>query len=381
MSEKKEYDFLIVGAGIYGATIAYLLKQIGKKCLVVDKRPVIGGNLYTENIEGINVHRYGAHIFHTSNREVWKFVNQFAEFNNYVNSPIAIFKDEMYNLPFNMNTFSKIFNERDPEKIKNLIEQDKDALNRQPNNLKEQAISLVGKKIYAKLIEGYTEKQWGRKCIDLPASIIKRLPLRFTFNNNYFNDRWQGIPIGGYTQMIQKMLDGIDIVLNVDFKDCKETYSSKCDAIIYTGQIDQFFDYCYGPLQYRSLRFVTEVVDMPNFQGNAVVNYTDVEPKYTRIIEHKHFEAITNDEVYSNSKTVVTKEYSQEWQDGMEPYYPVNDEANAQKYSKYKELAIRERNVYFGGRLAEYKYYDMDKTIESAMSLFSKICVDEGIQQ
>ena len=381
MSEKKEYDFLIVGAGIYGATIAYLLKQIGKKCLVVDKRPVIGGNLYTENIEGINVHRYGAHIFHTSNREVWKFVNQFAEFNNYVNSPIAIFKDEVYNLPFNMNTFSKIFNERDPEKIKNLIEQDKDALNRQPNNLKEQAISLVGKKIYAKLIEGYTEKQWGRKCIDLPASIIKRLPLRFTFNNNYFNDRWQGIPIGGYTQMIQKMLDGIDIVLNVDFKDCKETYSSKCDAIIYTGQIDQFFDYCYGPLQYRSLRFVTEVVDMPNFQGNAVVNYTDVEPKYTRIIEHKHFEAITNDEVYSNSKTVVTKEYSQEWQDGMEPYYPVNDEANAQKYSKYKELAIREHNVYFGGRLAEYKYYDMDKTIESAMSLFSKICVGEGIQQ
>ena len=381
MSEKKEYDFLIVGAGIYGATIAYLLKQIGKKCLVIDKRPVIGGNLYTENIEGINVHRYGAHIFHTSNKEVWKFVNQFAEFNNYVNSPIAIFKDEVYNLPFNMNTFSKIFNERDPEKIKNLIEQDKDALNRQPNNLKEQAISLVGKKIYAKLIEGYTEKQWGRKCIDLPASIIKRLPLRFTFNNNYFNDRWQGIPIGGYTQMIQKMLDGIDIVLNVDFKDCKETYSSKCDAIIYTGQIDQFFDYCYGPLQYRSLRFVTEVVDTPNFQGNAVVNYTDVEPKYTRIIEHKHFEAITNDEVYSNSKTVVTKEYSQEWQDGMEPYYPVNDEANAQKYSKYKELAIREHNVYFGGRLAEYKYYDMDKTIESAMSLFSKICVSEGIQQ
>lgn len=381
MSEKKEYDFLIVGAGIYGATIAYLLKQIGKKCLVIDKRPVIGGNLYTENIEGINVHRYGAHIFHTSNKEVWKFVNQFAEFNNYVNSPIAIFKDEVYNLPFNMNTFSKIFNERDPEKIKNLIEQDKDALNRQPNNLKEQAISLVGKKIYAKLIEGYTEKQWGRKCIDLPASIIKRLPLRFTFNNNYFNDRWQGIPIGGYTQMIQKMLDGIDIVLNVDFKDCKETYSSKCDAIIYTGQIDQFFDYCYGPLQYRSLRFVTEVVDMPNFQGNAVVNYTDVEPKYTRIIEHKHFEAITNDEVYSNSKTVVTKEYSQEWQDGMEPYYPVNDEANAQKYSKYKELANGERNVYFGGRLAEYKYYDMDKTIESAMSLFSKICVGEGIQQ
>ena len=381
MSEKKEYDFLIVGAGIYGATIAYLLKQIGKKCLVIDKRPVIGGNLYTENIEGINVHRYGAHIFHTSNKEVWKFVNQFAEFNNYVNSPIAIFKDEVYNLPFNMNTFSKIFNERDPEKIKNLIEQDKDALNRQPNNLKEQAISLVGKKIYAKLIEGYTEKQWGRKCIDLPASIIKRLPLRFTFNNNYFNDRWQGIPIGGYTQMIQKMLDGIDIVLNVDFKDCKETYSSKCEAIIYTGQIDQFFDYCYGPLQYRSLRFVTEVVDTPNFQGNAVVNYTDVEPKYTRIIEHKHFEAITNDEVYSNSKTVVTKEYSQEWQDGMEPYYPVNDEANAQKYSKYKELAIREHNVYFGGRLAEYKYYDMDKTIESAMSLFSKICVGEGIQQ
>ena len=381
MSEKKEYDFLIVGAGIYGATIAYLLKQIGKKCLVIDKRPVIGGNLYTENIEGINVHRYGAHIFHTSNKEVWKFVNQFAEFNNYVNSPIAIFKDEVYNLPFNMNTFSKIFNECDPEKIKNLIEQDKDVLNRQPNNLKEQAISLVGKKIYTKLIEGYTEKQWGRKCTDLPASIIKRLPLRFTFNNNYFNDRWQGIPIGGYTQMIQKMLDGIDIVLNVDFKDCKETYSSKCDAIIYTGQIDQFFDYCYGPLQYRSLRFVTEVVDMPNFQGNAVVNYTDVEPKYTRIIEHKHFEAITNDEVYSNSKTVVTKEYSQEWQDGMEPYYPVNDEANAQKYSKYKELANRERNVYFGGRLAEYKYYDMDKTIESAMSLFSKICVGEGIQQ
>ena len=381
MSEKKEYDFLIVGAGIYGATIAYLLKQIGKKCLVIDKRPVIGGNLYTENIEGINVHRYGAHIFHTSNREVWKFVNQFAEFNNYVNSPIAIFKDEVYNLPFNMNTFSKIFNERDPEKIKNLIEQDKDALNRQPNNLKEQAISLVGKKIYAKLIEGYTEKQWGRKCIDLPVSIIKRLPLRFTFNNNYFNDRWQGIPIGGYTQMIQKMLDGIDIVLNVDFKDCKEIYSRKCEAIIYTGQIDQFFDYCYGPLQYRSLRFVTEVVDMPNFQGNAVVNYTDVEPKYTRIIEHKHFEAITNDEVYSNSKTVVTKEYSQEWQDGMEPYYPVNDEANAQKYSKYKELANREHNVYFGGRLAEYKYYDMDKTIESAMSLFSKICVGEGIQQ
>lgn len=367
----KKYDYLIVGSGIFGATIANLLKNDGKKCLIVEKRLEAGGNLYCEKIEGINVHKYGAHIFHTSNKKVWDYVNRFVEFNHYVNSPIAIYKEELYNLPFNMNTFYQIFKQRDPEIVKALIENDKPNVS-DPSNLEEQALSLVGKTIYEKLIKEYTEKQWGKKCNELPAYIIKRLPLRFTFNNNYFNDRYQGIPINGYNELIQKMLEGIEVIYKLDYLKEKEKYDNLANKIIYTGQIDRYFDYRYGELEYRSVRFETEIVNVPNYQGNAVVNYTDIDHPYTRIIEHKHFEKLGND-VYDNKKTVISKEYSQEWNKDIEPYYPINNQKNIELYMKYKNLAENEQNVYFGGRLAEYKYYDIDKTIESAFNLYDII--------
>lgn len=357
-----KYDYLIVGAGLYGAVFAYEAKKKGKKCLVIDKRPQIAGNIYTENMEGINVHRYGAHIFHTSEKKVWDYVNQFAEFNNYINSPVAIYKDELYNLPFNMNTFSKMWNIKTPEEAKKKIKEQVEELNIiEPKNLEEQALSLVGTDVYTKLIKGYTEKQWGRDCKDLPSFIIKRLPLRFTYDNNYFNDRYQGIPCGGYTQIVEKMLEGIDVRLNTDYLSDKEGLSALADKVVYTGQIDQYYDYKLGVLEYRSVRFETEKLDCENYQGNAVVNYTDREVPYTRIIEHKHFE------FGKQPNTIISKEYSSEWKKGDEPYYPVNDEKNNELYQKYKELAENEKNVIFGGRLGSYKYYDMDKVIMSAL--------------
>ena len=362
------YDYLIVGAGLYGAVFAAEAAKKGKKCLVIDKRPHIAGNIYTEKLEDINVHIYGAHIFHTSNKEVWNYINKYAEFNNYVNSPIAVYKDELYNLPFNMNTFSKMWNIRTPQEAKEKIASQIEELHiTNPQNLEEQALSLVGTDVYEKLIQGYTEKQWGRPCTELPAFIIKRLPLRFTYDNNYFNDRYQGIPIGGYTQIVEKMLEHADVRTGVNFFELKKkdmmldgeliTY----DKLVFTGQIDAYFDYCYGPLQYRSVRFETEVLDCDNYQGNAVVNYTNREVPYTRIIEHKHFEFGTQ------PKTVISREYSSEWITGSEPYYPVNDDKNTTLYQKYEELAKQERNVIFGGRLGSYKYYDMDKVIEAAL--------------
>lgn len=358
----KKYDYLIVGAGLYGAIFAHEMKKRGKKCLVIDKRNHIGGNIYTEEIENINVHKYGAHIFHTSNKEVWKYINQFAEFNNYINSPIANYKGEIYNLPFNMNTFNKLWGVKTPTEAREKIEIQKKEYNfENPNNLEEQAISLVGKDIYTKLIKGYTEKQWGRDAKELPAFIIKRLPVRFTYDNNYFNDRYQGIPIGGYTKMIEKMLEGIEIELNSNFFEKKENYKKIAEKIVFTGMIDEYYDYCFGRLEYRSLKFETEILNEENFQGNAVVNYTEREIPYTRIIEHKHFE-------YGTQKnTVITKEYPSEWKVGDEPYYPINNEKNNELYQKYKALADMEKNVIFGGRLGEYKYYDMDKVIEKVL--------------
>ena len=340
----KKYDYLIVGAGLYGSIFAYEMNKKGKKCLVIDKRNHIGGNIYTEEIEGINVHKYGAHIFHTSNKEVWEYINQFCEFNNYINSPIASYKGEIYNLPFNMNTFNKLWGVRTPKEAQEKIE--------------EQAISLIGKDIYEKLIKGYTEKQWGRDAKDLPSFIIKRLPVRFTYDNNYFNDRYQGIPIGGYTKIIEKMLEGIEVRLNSNFFDKREEYENITDKIVFTGMIDEYYNYCFGKLEYRSLKFETEVLKEENYQGNAVVNYTEREIPYTRIIEHKHFE------YGQQKKTIITKEYPSEWKEGDEPYYPVNNERNNELYLKYKELADKEEKVIFGGRLGEYKYYDMDKVIE-----------------
>ena len=355
----KKYDYLIVGAGLYGSIFAYEMNKKGKKCLVIDKRNHIGGNIYCENIEGINVHKYGAHIFHTSNKEVWEYINQFCEFNNYINSPIANYKGEIYNLPFNMNTFNKLWGVVTPEEAKAKIEEQKKEFSIiEPKNLEEQAISLIGKYIYEKLIKGYTEKQWGRKATELPAFIIKRLPVRFTYDNNYFNDRYQGIPIGGYTKIIEKMLDGIEVKLNTNFFDNREYFENIAEKIVFTGMIDEFYNYKFGKLEYRSLRFETEILDKENYQGNAVVNYTEREIPYTRIIEHKHFE------FGKQEKTVITKEYPSEWKEGDEPYYPVNDEKNNKLYEKYKELAEKETNVIFGGRLGEYKYYDMDKVIE-----------------
>lgn len=362
-----KYDYLIVGAGLFGAVFAHEAGKKGKKCLVVDRRNHIGGNIYTEEIEGIQVHRYGAHIFHTSNKEVWEYVNRFAEFNHYINSPIAVYKDELYNLPFNMNTFSKMWNIKTPAEAKEIIDrQIADLGITEPANLEEQALSLVGRDVYEKLIKGYTEKQWGRKCTELPAFIIRRLPLRFTYDNNYFNDRYQGIPIGGYTAIIKKLLEQADVKLGTDYLKERETYKDMADRIVFTGMIDEYFDYILGALEYRSVRFETEVLDCPNYQGNAVVNYTEREVPYTRIIEHKHFEFGTSD------KTVISREYSSEWKVGDEPYYPVNDERNSSLYEKYKELAEKEKRVVFVGRLGAYKYYDMDKVILAALELAEK---------
>ena len=357
------YDYLIVGAGLYGAVFAHELKKQGKKCLVIDRRDHIAGNIYTESVSGINVHKYGAHIFHTSDQEVWDYVNQFAEFNNYINSPIAVYHDELYNLPFNMNTFSKMWGIRTPAEAKQKIaEQIAELKITDPQNLEEQALSLVGTDVYTKLIKGYTEKQWGRDCKDLPAFIIKRLPCRFTYNNNYFNDRYQGIPMGGYTAMVEKMLEGTEVRLNTDYAELMKQEPDIAEKIVYTGCIDEFFGYKLGTLQYRSVRFETEELDMEDYQGNAVVNYTAREVPYTRIIEHKHFE-------YGTQKTtVISREYSDEWKPGMDPYYPVNDAENGALYEKYKELAAQQKNVIFGGRLGQYRYYDMDKVIRAALN-------------
>lgn len=357
-----KYDYLIVGAGLFGAVFAHEAMKRGYKVLVIDKRGHIAGNVYTNEMEGINIHVYGAHIFHTSDKKIWKYVNQFAEFNNYVNSPVAVYKDELYNLPFNMNTFSKMWNIKTPQEAKDKIAEQIASLNiNEPKNLEEQALSLVGKDVYEKLIKGYTEKQWGRDCTDLPAFIIKRLPLRFTFNNNYFNDRFQGIPMGGYTGIVEKMLEGAKVQLNTDYFEFIKENPNIAKKTLFTGMIDEYFDYKLGRLEYRSLKFVLETLDTDNFQGNAVVNYTEREVPYTRIIEHKHFEFGTQE------KTVITKEYSVEWTKGMEPYYPVNNAENNALYEKYAELAKQEENVIFGGRLGQYKYYDMDKVITAAL--------------
>ena len=357
-----KYDYLIVGSGLFGSVFAYEAKKRGKKCFVIDKRPHIGGNIYCEEIEGINVHKYGAHIFHTSNKKIWEYINQFAEFNNYINSPVAIYKDELYNLPFNMNTFSKMWNIKTPAEAKEMIaKQVAETGITEPKNLEEQGLSLVGKDVFEKLVKGYTEKQWGRDCKDLPAFIIKRLPVRFTYDNNYFNDRFQGIPMGGYTKIIEKMLDGIEVMTDTDYFDFIKNNPDIAEKIIFTGMIDEYFDYKLGALEYRSVRFETEVLDCENYQGNAVVKYTDRDVPYTRIIEHKHFEFGTQE------KTVISREYSSEWSVGMEPYYPVNDEKNNALFRKYRELAEQEENVIFGGRLGDYKYYDMDKVIAAAL--------------
>ena len=357
------YDYLIVGAGLFGSVFAEQASIKGYKCLVVDKRPHIGGNCYTENIEDINVHKYGAHIFRTSDVEIWNYIQEFAEFNNFINSPIANFRGEIYNLPFNMNTFSKMWNISTPTEAKEIIEQQCESCDAKDDNLETHVIKMVGTDIYQKLVKGYTEKQWGRDCKDLPKSIIKRIPVRFTYDNNYFNDRYQGIPMGGYTRIFEKMLSSCDVETNIDFLEHKNEYSKKAKNIIFTGAIDSFYDYCYGTLEYRSLKFEHETLDMDNYQGVAVVNYTDRETPYTRIIEHKHFE------FGNQEKTVITKEYPLEWSLGIDPYYPINDEKNQNLYNKYKELAHKENSVIFGGRLGEYKYYDMQDTIKSALCL------------
>ncbi len=370
-----QYDYLIVGSGLYGATFAHFAKQAGKHCLVMDKRPQRGGNVYCEEVEGINVHKYGAHIFHTSNRDVWAFVNSFVPFNRYTNSPVANYKGELFNLPFNMNTFNKMWGVVTPREAEEKIDQQKsEAIERlkregvqEPRNLEEQALLLVGRDIYEKLIKGYTEKQWGRECTELPPFIIKRLPVRMVFDNNYFNDSFQGIPIGGYNKLIDGMLDGIEVKTGADFFENRSFWESCAEKIIFTGKIDEFYDYRFGKLEYRTVRFEQEILNQSNYQGNAVVNYTDKDIPYTRIIEHKHFEMFGED-VFKTPCTVISKEYSTEWSDGMEPYYPINDERNNKLYQKYKKLADKEDNVIFGGRLAEYKYYDMAPVIEQAMN-------------
>jgi len=362
----KKYDYLIVGAGLFGSTFAYEMTKRGKKCLVIDRRNHIGGNIYCEETNGINVHKYGAHIFHTSNKNTWDYVNNFVEFNNYINTPIANYKGEIYNMPFNMNTFTKLWKDViSPNDAKERIESQKKELNgKEPENLEEQAISLVGRDIYEKLVKGYTEKQWGKDCRELPAFIIKRLPVRFTFNNNYFNDRYQGIPIGGYNKIIEKMLENCDIELEVDYLQNKEKYNQLADKVLYTGMIDEYFNYSLGNLEYRSLRFENEVLgDIDDYQGNAVFNYTDRETPYTRIIEHKHFE-------FNTCKgTIITREYPADWKLGDEAYYPVNNDKNNSLFEEYKKLAAEEKNIIFGGRLGHYKYYDMDKVIEAALEL------------
>ena len=371
----KKYDYLIVGSGLFGATFAHLAHKQGKKCLVIDKRSHLGGNIYCENIEGINVHKYGAHIFHTSNKKVWDFVNSIVEFNRYTNSPVANYKGKLYNLPFNMNTFYQMWGVTTPEEAQAKIDEQKaEAVARmkadgvtEPRNLEEQAQVLIGKDIYEKLIKGYTEKQWGRDCKDLPAFIIKRLPVRLTFDNNYFNALYQGIPIGGYTQLVEYLLEGIEVRLNTDYLEQKEELDRLAETVVYTGPIDAYFGYSLGALEYRSVRFETEVLDIPNFQGNAAVNYTDRETPWTRIIEHKWFEFGKDEQGQDLPKTVISREYSSEWKPGDEPYYPVNDEKNGALYAEYKKLADAEQNVIFGGRLAEYRYYDMDAVIASAL--------------
>jgi len=378
-----KYDYLIVGAGLFGATFAYRAKQMGKKCLVIDKRPHLGGNIYCESIEGINVHKYGAHIFHTSNKQVWEFVNSIVEFNRYTNSPIANYKGKQYNLPFNMNTFYQMWGVLTPEEAKAKIEEQKaEAMNQfivhnsqfivdgvyQPQNLEEQAILLVGKDIYEILIKGYTEKQWGRKCTELPAFIIKRLPVRFIHDNNYFNDKYQGIPIGGYNKLIDGLLEGVETKVNTDFFENRSCWESVADKIVYTGAIDEYFNYKLGKLEWRTVSFEEEILDTPNYQGNAVMNYTEAEVPYTRIIEHKHFEMF-GQEVYDCKKTVISREYSTEYKEGMEPYYTVNDERNNALAEQYRALATQEKNVIFGGRLAEYKYYDMAPIVEKVLGM------------
>lgn len=361
------YDYLVVGAGLYGAIFAHEAKKANKSVLVLEKRPNIAGNVYTEKIEGINVHKYGAHIFHTNNENVWNYVRKFAEFNRFTNSPVANYKGELYSMPFNMYTFNKMWGVVTPEEAANKIAEQRKEITVEPQNLEEQAISLVGRDIYEKLVKGYTEKQWGRDCKDLPAFIIKRLPVRLTFDNNYFNALYQGIPIGGYTKMVKNMLNGIEIRLDTNYLSDRLKYNSLAKKIVYTGAIDEYFDYQFGNLEYRSVRFENEILDISNFQGNAAVNYTDKETPWTRIIEHKWFEFGKDEEGNDIPKTVISREYSSEWKVGDEPYYPVNDEKNSNLYKKYKELALQEKNVIFGGRLGEYKYYDMDKTIEAAL--------------
>lgn len=369
LTKMKKYDYLIVGTGLFGAVFAHEMTKRGKQCLVIDKRSHIAGNIYTEEIEGIMVHHYGAHIFHTSNKEIWDYVKQFSEFNHYVNAPIAVYQDEVYNLPFNMNTFHRLWGVRLPEEAKAKIAEQVNACGIiEPKNLEEQALSLVGRDVYEKLIKGYTEKQWGRECKNLPAFIIKRLPLRFVYDNNYFDDCYQGIPVDGYTKMIERMLDGADVLLNTEFKTFVKENPFVANKIVYTGMIDEYFEFCYGHLEYRTVLFETETLDMENYQGNAVVNYTEKEVPYTRIIEHKHFT------FGKQCKTVISREYSTEWKEGMEPYYPINDERNLSLYEKYLVLAKNEPDVYFGGRLGNYKYYDMDKTIEAALALV-KTCL------
>ena len=363
-----KYDYLIVGAGLFGAVVAHEASLRGKNCLVIDRRDHIAGNVYTEDIEGIQVHKYGAHIFHTSDRKIWDYVNQFAEFNHYINSPVAIYGDELYNLPFNMNTFSKMWGIKTPHEAQKIIaDQIADLDIEEPKNLEEQALKLVGRDVYEKLIKGYTQKQWGRECKDLPAFIIKRLPLRFTYDNNYFNDRYQGIPVDGYTAMVEKMLSGVEVRLSTEYDDIKDEIDA--DKVIYTGMIDKYYDYSEGVLEYRSVRFETEVLDMDNYQGNAVVNYTAADVPYTRIIEHKHFN------FGRQPKTVISREYSSEWRKGDEPYYPVNNERNDELYKKYEAMAEKEDKVVFGGRLGQYKYYDMDKVIAAALEM----CTELGI--
>ena len=372
----KPYDYLIVGSGLYGATFAHLALKQGKRCLVIDKRSHLGGNIYCEKIEGINVHKYGAHIFHTSNKQVWDFVNSIVEFNRYTNSPIANYKGKLYNLPFNMNTFYQMWGVTTPtEAVAKIEEQKAEVVAKMkaeditaPRNLEEQALMLIGHDIYERLIKGYTEKQWGRKCTELPAFIINRLPVRMVFDNNYFNDKYQGIPIGGYNKLTEGLLAGIETKTNVDFFNDREYWENIAEKIVFTGKIDEYFDYCFGKLEYRTVRFEEEIHNMPNYQGNAVVNYTERGIPYTRIIEHKHFEMF-GQEIYNCSKTVISKEFSTEWKDGMEPYYPVNNEKNNTLYARYKELAENKKNIIFGGRLAEYKYYDMAPIIEKVLNI------------
>ena len=373
-----KYDYLIVGAGLFGAIFAHEAKKAGKKVLVIDRRDHIGGNIYTKEVEGIQVHQYGAHIFHTSDKEVWDYIQQFAEFNRYTNSPVARYKDELYNLPFNMNTFSKMWGVRTPAEAKEIIQrQIKEAGITKPKNLEEQAISLVGKDIYEKLVKGYTEKQWGRRATELPSFIIRRLPVRYVYDNNYFNDKYQGIPVGGYTKIIERMLEGTEVRLMTDFFADREILAKEAENIVFTGMIDAYYDYCFGELEYRSLRFETEVLDMENYQGNAVVNYTEYEVPYTRIIEHKHFEygcqgGYGGDGSGVSDKTVITREYPAAWSRGEEPYYPMNDEKNNALYARYRELAGQEEHVIFGGRLGMYRYYDMHQVVKEALKCVRK---------